>query len=72
MNTSYLWERGWEKEMVQGGPESPVGERCLRMGRFPNSDPKCWRRGTGVALVQIHFTLLWYPGMGNHKWLAAP
>lgn len=72
--TSYLWERGWEEEMVQGGLQSPVGKWCLGMGRFPPSDPNYWGRGTGIVLVHTHFTSLWYPGTGNHKWqpVAAP
>lgn len=41
------------------------------MGRFPTSNPNCWGRGTGVALVHIHFTPLWYPGIRNHKWMAS-
>lgn len=37
MITSYLWERGWEEEMVQGSLQSPVGKWCLGMGRFPQT-----------------------------------
>lgn len=60
--------------MVQGGLQSPVGKWCLGMGRFPPSDPNYWGRGTGIVLVHTHFTSLWYPGTGNHKWqpVAAP
>lgn len=71
MITNYLWETGWEKEMVQGGLESPVGKWCLGMGRFLTSGPNCWGRGRSITLVHIHFIPLWYPGMRNHKWLAS-
>lgn len=70
MITSYLWEKGWEEEMVQGGLESPEGKWSLGMERFPTSGLNCWGRGRSVSLVHLHFTLPWYPVMGNHKWLA--
>jgi len=58
---------------VQGGLESSLGKWCLGtgMGRFSTSDPNCWGRDMGVALVYICFTPLWYPGMRDHKWLAS-
>ena len=65
MITSYLWERGWEEEMVQGGLESPVGK---------------WGWGGSLPQTLIAGEeaqgLLWCiyvsrpSGMGNHKWLA--